>query len=430
MEEQYIVLLDIGSSILKALVTSQDGTILRSYKQASLGVQNGIVVDKVACRTSLEKIFALIHLDLDIPEKFSLFRRKKISKCYILFSGSHLYGTHTSGLTVLRPNDFVTEYDISQVLEAASTVIMTEDKELVQLVLNNFIADNINEVSNPLGISCLRLELKGYAITANKLAIANLRQNIIECRQQIDRLYPSGMGASLACSQDELKQGLLSINIGSDNTELCIYHEEYLKYYSCFNFGGNVFTNTIAQAFRTSIERAEFIKCQIGIAKPSWGSPKTEVSVTSIGQTTPKAIQSYVVGEALEEPTKILCGKIVDKLREIDITDIREFAAVKISGGGAALPNLAMAMQEELRTVVTHTEARELRDLPLSEKSEGKLSDGKLGDEPSNLLAFAPLCGIVKLLNPGYEELLRIWEHQNPLKSRVRRAVSWLNKHF
>src|SRR3989344_4482327 len=103
----------------------------------------------------------------------------KIDRAYVSLNGLHVRNQISKGVIVVsRADNEITQNDIDRVIEAASTVNLPPNREIVHALPKNFTIDGHEHVKNPLGMRGVRLEAEVILIDGFSPHIRNLAKCI------------------------------------------------------------------------------------------------------------------------------------------------------------------------------------------------------------------------------------------------------------
>lgn len=269
MKKDYIVGLDIGCKKIKASIAEvaypeQQLAIIASLSGPSSGLKDGMVVDINNLSGSVS----------DILEKLSGLLNLKISSVVLNISGIGVFGEDSSGIVTLDQRSAeITQKDIKNVIAGARMLPLGMDREIIHVIPKEYKIDSQKGVKNPLGLYGTKLEVDAYIISAK----ISLIQNIVKCLNcagvDAEEMVFSGLATGIAVlSDEEKKNGVILIDIGSDFTEISVFKNGNLIKVSVLKIGGNSLTEAISSHFRISQDSAEALKIRYGVVKPFLGN--------------------------------------------------------------------------------------------------------------------------------------------------------------
>ena len=212
--------LDIGSSKISAVAAEVDKegavTILTPVTQPSRGISRGAVVDlNEAVRSVTGALNRLRDKISGRPENI-----------YVNISGESVKGAKSRGMIplALRGRE-VTKADINRCVNAASTIHLPFDREIIHKIVRGFSVDDQPCVRNPLGLYASRLNCEVYIISAAVNHIQNIYKCVNSAGYDIKEVVFTGMadGAGLL-DKTEMEEGSLLMDMGSSLTEASIFY--------------------------------------------------------------------------------------------------------------------------------------------------------------------------------------------------------------
>lgn len=211
--------LDIGSSRIAA-VTGQidkDGAfnILAHVTHPSRGVSRGVIVDLNEAVDSVSRALTRIH------ERGA----RRPGDIYVNISGQNVEGVISKGMIPLslRGRE-VTKMDMDRCVNAASTIHLPFDREIVHGIVHNFSIDDQSWIKNPLGLYASRLSCEVYIITADSNQIQNIYKCVNDAGYDVKEILFTGIAdESSLLSKDEKNEGALLLDIGASITEASVF---------------------------------------------------------------------------------------------------------------------------------------------------------------------------------------------------------------
>jgi cell division protein FtsA len=330
--EELIVGLDLGTTKICAVVgevTSDGIDIVGVGTYPSIGLRGGVVVN----------IDQTIHSIRKAVEEAELMAGCEISSVYAGVAGTHVQSLNSHGVIAVKSRE-VTQADIDRVLEAAKTIALPFDRQILHVLPQQYIVDEQEGIQTPLGMAGVRLEAKVHIITGAISAV----QNIIKCCERAGLQVHDVVLESLASSEavldaDEKHLGVTLVDIGGGTSDVAVFIDHAIRYSCVVGLGGNHITSDISVGLRTSMDEAEKIKKKYGCALVEYVNPQDMIEVGSVGGQKPRqlaqSVLTQIIEARVEEIVKIVEWELV---RSGYVESLH--AGIVLTGGVALLPGI------------------------------------------------------------------------------------------
>ena len=337
--EELIVGLDIGTSKICAVVgeVRPDGMvdIIGMGSHPSIGLRKGMVINIENTVNSIKEAI----------EEAETMAGCEISSVYAGIAGGHIKGFNSHGVIALK-NREVGKRDIERVIDAARAVAIPMDREVIHTLPQEFIVDDQGGISDPSGMSGVRLEVKIHIVTG---AVTSA-QNIIKCANRagldVYDIVLESLASSEAILIDEEKNlGVALVDFGGGTTDLAIFSENSIKHTSVLTLGGDNLTNDIAIGVRTPFKEAEKIKIKYGCGLTSLIGKEETIKVPSVGGREPRTVDRQLLGEILEPRVEEIFSLIHHEMVRSGYDDLVT-SGVVVTGGSALLPGVPEIVEQ------------------------------------------------------------------------------------
>src|SRR4029453_18593163 len=275
-----VVGLDIGTSKVCAVVgemTDRGVEIVGIGSHPSQGLRKGVVVNIDSTVNSIKKAV----------EEAELMAGCEIHTVFTGLSGNHIKGFNSHGIVAVK-NKEVCQRDLDRVIDAAKAVAIPTDREVLQILPQDYIIDDQDGIKEPLGMSGVRLEARDHIVTS---AVTSA-QNIAKCCNRAGLNIGDIVLMPLA--------GGALVDIGSGTTDIAVFHDGTVRHSAVLSVGGNHLTNDIAAGLRTPTADAERIKQRYGLAKASTVSGDQRVEVSSVAAKAAGTVSRQILCEIIE----------------------------------------------------------------------------------------------------------------------------------
>lgn len=335
-KDKVISAIDVGSSKIATLIASQteDGRInlIGVSATPSRGVKKGQIVD-------IESAVEAITESIESAERMAGY---SISSAFVSISGPSIESVNSHAVVaVSEPDGEIKPSDIARVNDAARAIALPSSKDILHVVPRTFTVDGQEGISDPIGMTGVRLETNTHIITGPTTSIRNLVKCIGMVGIDVDELVFAGLASSQAMiTETEKELGVISVDIGGETTDVVIFVDGAIAYSAVIPLGGRHVTSDIAVGLRISLESAEKIKQWLGKPQKQPAMPDPHEK----GSGDPKKKDEMLDVKALgitEEIQKISRKAVVDSIIRPRLQEIFKFVGkeVKKSGFGTMTPS-------------------------------------------------------------------------------------------
>jgi cell division protein FtsA len=337
--EQLIVGLDIGTSKICAVVgeVRPDGVvdIIGMGSHPSIGLRKGVVIN---IENTVDSIKEAI-------EEAETMAGCEISSVYAGIAGGHIKGFNSHGVIALKKRE-VGKLDIERVIDAARAVAIPMDREVIHTLPQEFIVDDQAGISDPTGMSGVRLEVKIHIVTGSVTSA----QNIIKCANRAgldvyDIVLESLASSEAILTNEERNLGVALIDFGGGTTDLAIFSQGSIKHTFVLTLGGDNLTNDIAIGIRTPFKEAEKIKLKYGCGLTSLIGENEALEVPGVGERKPRTVSRRLLGEILEPRVEEIFSLSYQEMARSGYDDLVS-SGVVITGGSALLPGVPEIVEQ------------------------------------------------------------------------------------
>lgn len=338
--DKIVVGLDIGTTKICAVAGKKNEfgklEILGMGKAESDGVIRGIV-------TNIEKTIRAIKRALEEAELKS---GLDIQVVNVGIAGQHIRSSvHHNGITRKSNEEEITVEDISELTNEMYRIVIPPGTDIIHVMPQDYTVDYESGITDPVGMSGVRLEADFHVITAQTNAINNINKCITRSDLQIDNLILEPLASSLSVLSDEEKEaGVCLVDIGGGTTDLAIFHENIIRHTAVIPFGGNIITSDIKLGCKVLNHQAESLKSKFGKAIAEEASPNEIVSIPGLRDRPPKEISvknlSSIIEARMEEIIELVHSEIITSGYQDKLA-----GGIVLTGGGAQLNSIQQLVE-------------------------------------------------------------------------------------
>jgi cell division protein FtsA len=336
-KNNYIVGLDLGSIKTCALVCvpNSEGRleVVGLGVAESKGWRKGMIVNLDLTAMAVKKA-------LDGAENAAGI---SIESAYVGVAGAHIKGVNSQGGITLGKTAGATREverdDMRRVSQTAQGITLPEDRQLLEVLPQEFLLDSQEGIRDPVGMVGARLEVNVHLVTASISASQNVVTAVNHAGVEVLGTVFEPLADAGAClTADERELGVALVDIGGGTTDMIVYHGGVVRHSAVIPVGGEHFTNDIAVGLRTPIPEAEKMK-------KAWGErdlaklADTMVEVPSVGERPSRVVTYSTLSEIIEPRATELVELIQAEIGRSGC-EKQLGAGVVLTGGGAKLGGL------------------------------------------------------------------------------------------
>jgi cell division protein FtsA len=340
-----IVGIDVGTTAVRAVVAAMEGEeekpqIVGVGVAPSSGLQKGVVTD-------IEETVQAISAAAEAAERMSGI---PIEHAVFSIGGAHISAQVSKGvIAVSRADGEISEEDVTRVINAAQAISLPSNREILHVIPRDFIVDGQSGITDPVGMTGVRLEVEAVIIESSSPFIKNLTKCAYQAGVGVDDVVLAPLAAALSSLNKRQRElGVVLIDLGGGTTSICVYEEQHLLTASVLPVGAAHITNDIAIGLRTSVDIAEKVKRQYGTANPSEIKKNEMIDLKELGDEEGEKVARREVAEIIEARLEEIFTLVDKELRGIDRSGMLPAGAV-IVGGGAKLPGVIDVVKRVLR---------------------------------------------------------------------------------
>ena len=341
MSSEFVVGLDMGTTAVSVLIgelTAEGETrIIGAGRCAAAGVKKGVIVnmdeaaDSVRAAVSQAERMAGVEI-----------RGVCASVC-----GPHIRSFSSRGVVALPSSRReVTSRDIEKVTEAARSITLPFNQEIVHSLPQDFTVDSHAGIRDPIGMSAMRLEAEVHIVTALGMPLENM---IKVCKKTglevVDMVFDPFASARAVLRREETDLGCLLVDVGGGVTSYALYYGGTVRASGVVAAGGANVTNDLAVGLRTSAAVAEQLKLSHGVALTSLAGEDERIMVPAAGEREPREIRTQILAAIIEPRTEEIFTMVK---RHVGADPYYRLlgAGIVLTGGGSRLRGMAEVAEE------------------------------------------------------------------------------------
>ncbi len=262
-----------------------------------------------------------------------------IKGVHISITGVHIGCLSSHGIIAVKEKE-IGQKEVAQVIEAAKAVAIPFDREILHVIPTGFIVDGQSGITDPRGMTGVRLETNVKIITGAAASVQNLIRSCEKAGLDVTGVvFQPIASAAAVLTQDEKDLGVAVIDIGGGTTDVALYYDGSICHSAVFAVGGYNFTNDVAVGLRTPAQEAERIKKKHGCVMISCIKGDEEIELGSAGGKLFRSIPRRHLVEILQPRAEELFGLLKEEINAGGFQKIIN-SGVVLTGGAAAMEGM------------------------------------------------------------------------------------------
>jgi cell division protein FtsA len=335
-----IVGLDIGTSVIRVAIGEVDEesgkvTIAGTASRKSAGLRNGVIVNIEDAKSVIRETIEAAELDAGVT----------VSSVITAIGGTQIDSQNSRGIVAVRSSNGnsreITREDVEKVIESSTAVPVSEDREKLHVIPQDYIVDGYGGISDPIHRIGTRLEAKVHIVTAAKTIISNIRSCLTRAGYTLDGVMLKTLAQTQSvCQDDELDLGSIVIDLGAGTTDALVLLGGAPIGTASIRVGGNLVTNDIAIVAGISVATAENIKIESGCC---WGEMITEendkeVIIPGVGGRPPEVVMQSQICQIIQARMLQIFTMVKTAINKQTHDSMKQLLGnVILTGGGAQM---------------------------------------------------------------------------------------------
>lgn len=169
---------------------------------------------------------------------------------------------------VEKPNDGMSVNDIYNAYSRAQVAVnMSNREQIIDLLPIEYTVNGRKYKEEPIGAFCKTFLMEAQIVIANGEYIAGIQKVLKLVGIKLDGLILETLATSnIVLMPEEKDIGVLLVDIGGGHTDISVYKNNNIEFYTTLPVGGDHITNDIAMTLDITSDEAEKLKRQYNLA--------------------------------------------------------------------------------------------------------------------------------------------------------------------
>lgn len=340
-QQPVIVGLDIGTTKVVAIAGRKNEfgkvEILGFGRADSAGVSHGVVMNIEECIQSI-----LLAIERCLLSNTQL----EIKEVYVGIAGQHIKSLQTRGDRVrTNTDDEISKEDVDMLIRDQYKTFIPAGDQIIDIIPQDYTIDSTSYVTNPVGMSGVKIGANFHLITADRHAIRNIKRCVEKASLITRDLVLQPLASAAAVMNDEdLEAGVAIVDIGGGTTDMAIFYDGILRHTAVIPYAGVNITHDIRQGLGVLKAQAEQMKVQYGSALAREANDLAYITIPGLRGLPAKEISMRSLSEIIEARVDEILEYVVFHLKQVDL-DTRLHGGIILTGGGARLKHISQFTQ-------------------------------------------------------------------------------------
>lgn len=345
MEEQdrIVVGLDIGTTKVCAIVASIDPQdrihILGVGKSPSDGLNRGVVVN-------IDKTVNAIQ---NAIEQAQLASGIEVNSVNVGIAGDHIRSMRSKGvITINNKDNEITVNDVERLLEDCQRIMLPTDQQIIHVIPQEFVVDGQDGISDPVGMSGMRMEAEVHIITGLVSAAKNIYRCVERAGYEVADIILEPLASSYSVLDEEEKEaGVVLVDIGGGTTDVAIFQDNTIRHTAVIAIAGKKVTDDIRVGLSVLDDQGEKLKREHGEAFVDMIEEEDVITVPGIAGRPPKEITKSILAKIIQARMEEILEIVAIEVKRSGYADSLS-AGVVLTGGGSLIKNVCPLATEVL----------------------------------------------------------------------------------
>ncbi len=330
-----IVALDIGTTKVCAVAGRKNKhgkiEIVGFGRVKSEGVMRGVV-------TNIDKMVKAIGEAVKMAQR-SL--EEPIHSVHVGIAGQHIRSLQHRGILTREDSQTeISQKDIDRLINDMYKLVLPPGDQILHVIPQEYTVDNEQGITDPIGMSGIRLEANFHIITGQITASNNIHRCIERCGLKVASMTLEPIASAMAVLSDEEKEaGIALVDIGGGTTDITIFQEGIIRHTAVIPFGGDVITKDIREGCTVMKQQAEKLKVKFGSAVSSEVYDNRIITIPGLKGHEPKEISEKNLARIIQARVEEILDYVYWEIRRSGF-ERKLIGGIVLTGGGCLLAHI------------------------------------------------------------------------------------------
>jgi len=332
---EIVVALDIGTTKVCAVAgyKNEHGKleILGVGKVNSEGVMRGVV-------SNIEKTVRAIYDAVEMAQKQA---GRDFGVVHVGIAGQHIKSLQHRGM-LTRDNNHteISVRDIEKLINDMYKLVLPPGDKILHVIPQEYTVDHEQGITDPIGMSGVRLEANFHIITGQITASKNIQKCVERTGLKVGSVTLEPIASAAAVlSKEEKDAGIALVDIGGGTTDITIFNEGIIRHTAVIPFGGEVITKDIKEGCMVMSDQAEKLKVKFGSALADEVYDNRIITIPGLKGRDPKEIAEKNLAKIIQARVEEILDYVVWEIRRSGFEN-KLIGGIVLTGGGSLLNHI------------------------------------------------------------------------------------------
>lgn len=331
-QSDVVLALDIGTTKVCAMAGRRNEygkvEVLAHSKVESEGVLRGVV-------TNIEKtVNAIAEATISVRRATNI----DFKHVHVGIAGQHIKSLQHRGM-LMRDNDHteISRRDIDRLINDMYKLVLPPGDKIIHVIPQEYTVDNEQGITDPIGMSGVRLEANFHIITGQISASNNIQRCVERNGLRVLNMTLEPIASAMAVlSEEEKEAGIALVDIGGGTTDITVFHDGIIRHTAVIPFGGNVITRDIKEGCNVMIQQAEKLKVKFGAALADEVYDNRIITIPGLKGRDPKEISEKNLARIIQARAEEILDYVMWEIKRSGY-ERKLIGGLVLTGGGALL---------------------------------------------------------------------------------------------
>jgi len=273
----------------------------------------------------------------------------EVNSVNVGIAGDHIRSIRSKGVITINNKDKeITVKDVERLLEDCQRIMLPPDQQIIHVIPQEFVVDGQDGISDPVGMSGMRMEAEVHIITGLVSAAKNLYRCVERAGYQVADIILEPLASSYAVLDDEEKEaGVALVDIGGGTTDLAVFQDNTIRHTAVIAIAGKKVTDDIKVGLSVLDDQAEKLKHEYGESFVDMIEQDESITIPGIAGRPPKEITKSILAKIIQARMEEILEIVAIEIKRSGYSESLS-AGIVITGGGSLIKNVCPLANEVL----------------------------------------------------------------------------------